>query len=234
MVPVISVILIISLSLFVTKIATVILFQTGLSQEAAKFQARSALTGTGFTTAESESITQHPVRRRVVLTLMLVGNAGIVTVMASLLLTFVNHDTKMLAWYYNAAILAGGVVLIWVLSTRKTVDQWMIAVIEKFLKRYSNYLIRDYRALYKLTGDYQISEYYIGKYNRIVGKTVAEVFDGLQNSIILGIEKVNGVYIGKPENNLVFETGDKAILYGEGNDLKKLDSIFLETKTTNK
>jgi len=37
-----------------------------LSVEAAHFQARSALTGVGFTTSESELIVGHPARRRIV------------------------------------------------------------------------------------------------------------------------------------------------------------------------
>jgi len=33
---------------------------TGLSRESARFQARSALTGGGFTTTESEAVVRHP------------------------------------------------------------------------------------------------------------------------------------------------------------------------------
>ena len=92
MVALASVLIIVLISLILTRIATVALIQTGLSRETARFQARSALTGTGFTTSESETIVNHPVRRRLVLSLMLVGSAGVVTVIATLLLSFVNAD----------------------------------------------------------------------------------------------------------------------------------------------
>lgn len=78
MLPIISLLIVISLSILLTRIATVALTLTGLSREAARFQARSALTGTGFTTAEAEKAVGHPVRRRIILFLMLLGNAGIV------------------------------------------------------------------------------------------------------------------------------------------------------------
>lgn len=224
MVPVISVILIITVSLLVTKIATVILVQTGLSQQAAKFQARSALTGTGFTTHESESVTRHPVRRKIVLILMLVGNAGIVTVMASLLLTFVNHDTKALAWYYNAAILVGGIALIWILSSLRSIDRWLICVIERLLCQYTNFFMRDYMAIHKLNGQYQISEYFVMDRSKAEGNVVSEVFSPQSKLLLLGIEKNNGKYIGHPGPDWRIETGDKLIIYGEAGKIREFDS----------
>lgn len=72
------VIVIITLSILVTRVATVALTLTltGLSRESAKFQARSAFSGAGFTTTESEDVVNHPIRRRVIMSLMLIGNAG--------------------------------------------------------------------------------------------------------------------------------------------------------------
>lgn len=59
-----------------------------MSRESARFQARSALTGVGFTTSEAEDVVSHPVRRRIVGGLMMVGSAGLVTAAASLFLSF--------------------------------------------------------------------------------------------------------------------------------------------------
>jgi len=47
-------------------------------------------TGVGFTTSESEKVVSHPVRRRILLMLMLLGNAGIVTAVSSLIVSFVD------------------------------------------------------------------------------------------------------------------------------------------------
>ncbi len=75
----ISILIVLVISLLVVRVATVALTLTGMSQQMAKFQARSAFTGAGFTTSESENVVGHPVRRRIIMLLMLVGNAGIVT-----------------------------------------------------------------------------------------------------------------------------------------------------------
>ncbi len=86
-------------SLVVTRVATVALMLTGLSKESSRFQARSAFTGVGFTTKEAENVVAHPVRRRVVLLLMLLGNAGLVTIVASLFISFAGADGSNQTWH---------------------------------------------------------------------------------------------------------------------------------------
>lgn len=88
MVTLVSVLVVVLLTLVVTRAATAILVSTGMSQESARFQARSALSGAGFTTNGSESVVEHPVRRRVISMLMVFGSAGLVTAVASLALSF--------------------------------------------------------------------------------------------------------------------------------------------------
>src|SRR5687767_7500660 len=68
------------ISLLITRIASVALTVTGLSRQSARFQARSAFSGVGFTTSEAEDVVNHPVRRRIVMWLMLIGNAGLITI----------------------------------------------------------------------------------------------------------------------------------------------------------
>ena len=69
MIAIISLLVTIALSLFVMRIGTTALMLTGVSRELARFQSRSAFTGVGYTTKESESITTHPVRRQIVMLL---------------------------------------------------------------------------------------------------------------------------------------------------------------------
>ena len=92
MIAIATLFVVVMLALLVTRIATVALMATGVPYDVARFQARSAMTGVGFTTSESESIVNHPIRRRIVLTLMLLGNAGLVTIMASVILSFAGTE----------------------------------------------------------------------------------------------------------------------------------------------
>src|SRR6056297_2959688 len=108
MIGILSFFVILVVSILVTKIATIALAHTGMSHETAKFQARSAFSGVGFTTTESERMVTHPIRRRILMMLMLLGNAGIVTAGTSLLLAFVDPESGAISWYFRLLIIVGG------------------------------------------------------------------------------------------------------------------------------
>lgn len=56
MAGVISFLTVLIISISIVKVASIMLKHTGMSEDMARFQARSAYTGTGFTTVESEAI----------------------------------------------------------------------------------------------------------------------------------------------------------------------------------
>jgi hypothetical protein len=56
---VITMLVAITVGLIITRVAAVVLTHTGISRDLARFQARSAYTGVGFTTTESERIVAH-------------------------------------------------------------------------------------------------------------------------------------------------------------------------------
>ena len=92
MVAIISLLIVIILSVLVTRVAAIALIHTGLSKESARFQSRSAFTGAGFTTNESESVVNHPVRRRILMLLILLGSAGVISVISSLILSLISVE----------------------------------------------------------------------------------------------------------------------------------------------
>lgn len=85
---------VLGLSLLVTRVATTALSMTGLSHPVAKFQARSAFTGTGFTTSEAENVVNHPVRRQIIMILMIMRSAGLVTIIISLIAQQDRQESK--------------------------------------------------------------------------------------------------------------------------------------------
>ena len=133
MIAAVTLFLIVSISALITKIAAIALVHTGLSTESAKFQARSAYTGTGMSTNETESIMNHPVRRKIIYNLMLIGNAGIVTAMSSLILTFVLPET-IASRLYGLLIIVIGMLLIWLAVRSKWVNRGLSNIINKMLK----------------------------------------------------------------------------------------------------
>jgi Trk-type K+ transport system membrane component len=96
--------LVIILSLLVVWAGGIALAMTGMDEKIARFQALSAFTRTGFTTREAELITGHPRRRVIVTWLMILGNAGIITVIVT--------ATSSLASTTSGGGLAIGVLLL--------------------------------------------------------------------------------------------------------------------------
>ena len=137
MASLIGLIIILVFSVLITKIAAVALAHTGLSKDSATFQARSAFTGVGFTTTEAEKVVKHPVRRKIIMTLMLIGNVGIISAIASLLLTFVDTDAKVLSNIIRLSILVFSLVLLWILSKSKWLENRLVNLNNKALERYT-------------------------------------------------------------------------------------------------
>jgi hypothetical protein len=222
MIAIVSLLVVLTLSILVTRIASVALTHTGLSRESAKFQARSAFTGVGFTTTESEKVVNHPIRRRILLLLMLLGNAGVVTAVSSLILSFVNLDgTGSLMW--RIVLLVTGIVLLWTFASSRWVDQRISNLVSKALKRYTHLGIQDFAKLLHLAGDYQVTELQVRSGDWMAGKTLSEL--GLRNEgiMVLGVTRLDGRYIGAPDGGTAIHENDVLILYGRAGVLKDLD-----------
>lgn len=222
MLPILTLLIILTLSILVTRIATIALTHTGLSHEAARFQARSAFTGAGFTTAESERVVNHPVRRRIILTLMLLGNAGIVTVVASLILTFVNSSESS-SLTAKFVFLVAGLVVLWTVASSRWVDRRLSRLIDRALKRYGHLDVKDYASLMHLAGDYRLVELEVEPGDWLANKRLADTKLRDEGIIVLGIQRPGGAYLGAPKGRREIEPRDHLILYGRVAALEELD-----------
>src|SRR4051812_2568279 len=157
MIAVGSVLLFLLLGLLITRVATVALRATGMSHESARFQARSAFSGVGFTTDESEDIVNHPVRRNIVLALMMLSTAGLVTTIVTLLLSFV-RTSGVAEPALRLAVLAAGIAALWALAASAWVEGRLSHIIERALARWTDLDARDYVRLLDLSGGYSITE----------------------------------------------------------------------------
>ena len=223
MIAAITLFLVVALSALITKIATIALIHTGLSTQSARFQARSAYTGAGFTTSESEKIMNHPLRRKIVFNLMLVGNAGIVTVMSSLILTFVLPDTVS-SKLYGLGIVIIGLSLVWWAIQSKWVDRVLSKIINRMLKKYTDLDILDYAAVLHLKDDYKISEKKVEEDNWMANKSLKELDLRHEGITILGIDRDHSDYIGSPTGSFEILPEDVITIYGKAEVIKNLYS----------
>lgn len=214
---------VLGLSLVITRLATVALTMTGLSEEAAKFQARSAFTGTGFTTAEAESVVDHPVRRRIIMALMVVRSAGLISIIISLILSFVGSDTGM-DKLVRLGYLAGGVLGLWLIAQSRWLDRGMKLLIAKGLTRWTHLDTRDYASLLHLSGQYTVMELHVREGEWLAGRQLKQCRLHQEGVLVLGIYRSDGSYLGVPRGDTEIEVGDTLILYGRSESVRELDT----------
>ncbi|CAN5794782.1 TrkA C-terminal domain-containing protein [soil metagenome] len=222
MTALVTLLIVIFVSLAVTRVATIALSLTGLSRESARFQARSAFTGAGFTTSESEMVVRHPVRRRIVMVLMLLGNAGIVAAVGSLLLTFV--DAAPGNWAIRVAVLGGGLLFLWILATSSAVDRVVSRVTTWALRRWTHVDVTDYAELLHIAGHHRVVELSVEEGSWIAGKTLDQLNLRDKGMLTLGVERSDRSFVGVPPLETRIEIGDRLTIYGRVDALQLLDT----------
>lgn len=216
-----SLLAVVAVSLVVTRVATVILVASGMSRESARFQARSAFTGAGFTTSESEDVTAHPLRRRVVMTLMLLGNAGIVAAASGLILGFRGGATGDSV--VRVLELVAGLMAIVIVSRNARVDRRLTGWIRVGLHRFTDLPEQDTGELLELPEDRVVAELALREGDWLVGRPLAGIERRREGARVLGIHRSGGAY----DDDLTAETtagpGDVLVLYATRAALGELD-----------
>ena len=222
MTAILTLLIVLTLSLVVTRTATVALTATGLSREAARFQARSAFSGAGFTTGESEAVVRHPVRRRIIMWLMLAGNAGIVAAMASVVLAAAGPGDESHTLVRVAAVILG-IFAIWSLSRTSWVDRRVTRLAAMALRRWTALDVHDYASLLHVGGEYIVTELRVDPGSWLAGRRLGELRLREEGVVVLGIEQVDGTYLGVPQADSIAVPGDVLIVYSRSGILSELD-----------
>jgi hypothetical protein len=219
-IAIVSLLAIVTLSIVITRVATVMLTATGLSRDIARFQARSAFSGAGFTTNESESVVNHPVRRRIVLQLMLLGAAGIVTSLTSLLLSFTDASGGETAT--RIIVLLLGLIALRLLAGSRVVDRALTALTEWALRRYTRLNVRDYDKLLHISDEFTVAEVDASPGDWVTGRRLEELDLRGEGLIVLGVYRGSGGYLGVPAGPTLVEQGDRLVVYGEDDRVLQL------------
>ena len=223
MVALITLVSTLVISLLVTRIGAVALSLTGMSKDSARFQARSAYTGVGFTTSESEQVVNHPVRRRVLAFLMLTGNIGIAVVIASMMATFVQQEASGGQGWTRALVLSIALLALWIVGTQKWVDQTIERVIAWSLTKWTSLDVRDYVSLLHLANGYVVYELKVNEGDWIADKPLSESKLTAEGVLVLGIHRASGKYAGSPSGRTQVHIGDVLSVYGPKQRLEELD-----------
>lgn len=222
MIGILSLLTVLTLSIIINRIATMALMLTGLSRDSAKFQARSALTGVGFTTTESEALTNHPLRRRIIMILMLLGNLGIATFVATSIMSYM-ATSKSEHWILNVSLFVLGIIVLFLIASNKFIERKLNILIIFCFKKWTKIDIKDYIAILNLEKGFAVSELLINGGDWLVGKTLEESKLHREGVLVLGIKPFKGEYLGTPQPDTVMNIKDTLTVYGSISRLQELD-----------
>jgi len=196
--------------LLVFWIGSIALEKTGMDRGKARFQALSALTGTGFTTREAESIVNHPRRRQIATWLIFIGNAGIIAFI--ILMIFYLRSGLAAPSLLHIGILVGTIVLFVLVVRLRLIDKLTNGILKLVRKGRVESYIQTEEILYQ-TGNYGIAHIIVKEKDIVRGFTLEDMgFENLDITV-LAIERGDEVFsFTKAEDALL--AGDYILCYG--------------------
>ena len=226
--------IIVIISFAAVRVGAVAFKLTGLEWSVAKFQALSCFTSTGFTTKESELIVKSQQRRNIATTLMILGHAGLVTLIA----TFVNslqpsqlvhkvfqpivHLDKhpVFSVLINIVILALFCWIIITLLSHTKVSKKLTNAIQKFFLK-KQFITRTYiQDLVISSGGFGIINIEVTEHSNLYHMNLSDVVKQYADMKILAIERGNNIITNLTDDTRML-LGDNIISYGKIEEIKK-------------
>ncbi|MFC1482639.1 cation:proton antiporter regulatory subunit [Candidatus Margulisiibacteriota bacterium] len=226
--------IILIISFIAVRIGAVAFELTGLETSLATFQALSCFTGTGFTTRESEVITSDQQRRRIASILMVLGNAGLVTLIATFANTLrpntimprftipflhVVFPPSLLPIVNLLAIILVVYIIFKIFNytrfTRKLTEALRSHIIKKKIMKPVTF-----EELVVSTGGHGVSSIEIYKDSPIINKTLKEANLRKHDVTVLVIER-KGKTIPHPQAEMKILVGDKLTCFGRLESIRR-------------
>jgi len=218
----ITLLLIITLSVAAVRVGTAALTKTGLSYDTAIFQAQSAFMGVGFTTTESESVVSHPVRRRIIRGLMLLGFVAITSTLGTLVVTFANSGAGGMGGGSKVLLLGSGLAALWITIRFKPLAPLFDRAIAYSLEHWTELKIIDYEGLLNLNKGYSVFSLLVHDDSWMAGKSLREMALSDEGILVLSVTRENGFVIGTPASSTLLQPGDRALIYGFEDNVNRL------------
>jgi hypothetical protein len=211
--------LVIVISVLVVRAGAIALVFTGMEESKARFQALSAFTRTGFTTREAETVMRDPRRRRIVTWLIIIGNAGLVTVIVTATSSLTSTTGSWL--WINAAILAVGIYLIYLIVKRTPLLEIWQRFVEKRVKPSPFMEESAPEDLLHFGKGYGLLRIPITQDSPLVGRSLAKANTPGKAFWIVGIER-GKTWFSLPTSKATIKEEDKLVVYGELAYLKEV------------
>ncbi len=221
MVPIVTMVVIATVSLLAVRAGSTALMMTGLSWDAASFQSYSAFFGVGFTTREAELVVNHPVRRRIIRDLILAGNIGLTSGLATLVATLMQNSTGLRPLLVVGGLVASLLAMIY-LSRVGWIQRTIDRVIQHTLERTGLVRVMDYELLLRIQHGYVVSEVEILASMPLANQPLRQSRPWDHGVVILAVKTDGKSSKGIPNADTVLHEGDAVTVYGEEHHIRRL------------
>lgn len=222
-----SLFVILTLSAVVVRVGAAALWLTGLPEYVARFQALSAFTTTGFTTSQASLVVSQPDRRRIISVLMILGNAGIISVMATVILSYVEFEPSVESLVLEVVWLMAAAVVFWVIGLSKWADRYTTRFIHWLLRGRARLSAEQIENLLLLPNGYQVAAITVGHGNKGVDELLSALPASSRQAIVLGVLHADDTYISAPLEEVEVQPTDRILVYGITRDLEALQTIMV-------
>lgn len=222
-------IIMILVSFVIVRIGAIAFQITGLEWSLAKFQSLSCFTGTGFTTQEAELITTNKKRRRIASALMVLGNGGLVVMIA----TFANSlrpqeilQRRLIEWllpfsipnellpWINLLLIIFAVFVIFKTFKNPKLSRRLTNFLRKKVIRKELFTAESFEELLLATGGYGVSKIDICAGSPVLDKTLFESQLRRHDVTVLAITRAERTMPNPPADTKIL-LGDQLICFGK-------------------
>jgi len=232
-------IVVLIVSLIIVRIGAIAFQLTGLEWSLAKFQSLSCFTGTGFTTREAELITGNKQRRRIASVLMVLGNAGLVILIATFagslnpqqviksklsepLLPF-SVPPDLVRWINLLIIIVAAYVIYRVFTNQKFSNKLTDYLRRKIIRK-EIFKQVTFEELLLVTGGYGVSKVEVRKNSPVLDKTLLE--SGLKDRDIIVLAVVRaGEAMPNPLAGTKILLNDELVCFGKLENIRNIISV---------
>lgn len=231
-------IVVLFVSYVVVRIGAIAFHLTGLDWSLSKFQALSCFSGTGFTTKESELIVGHTQRRKIASVLMVLGNAGLVTLIATtvnslrprqLELPFLRGVSESLIPWISLAIILVVVYGLYRFVNSNAAHRLTDTLQRKLIARQEGGRTVSFEELTITTGGYGVLRVPVSAKSTILHKTLLDSGLKGQDILVLAIIRGSDTIANPPVSTEILEN-DELICFGQMDSIRNSISFQKEQK----
>lgn len=197
--------------LVVIEIFVVLFRLTGLKVEVSRFQVISMMTGTGFTTGESELILGHPIRRKLATFLILFGAFSLAVIISSIS-QFLANDLRTIEIVTTAAV----VIVVFCILKLPGIRRMLSNVFNRELKQNVELVDLPIRDIFLKNKEDVLIDLHLFEGSHLVGTTLnntVENHDELE--LVVLFIKQGDVFIKKNIYSTPLHEGDQLLLFGK-------------------